>query len=136
MKERRLTVAREIGIEHQEHVTFSDYAGYQITASARMLCGKLGVDIDHARFAGWVRATLLDPIEVWDRYDRSGDVAAKRHYFSAFHDGSTDVISYMAVAVATEDHAFVTAFPKAGSLDGRRDGSLVYLSYPRVSAQV
>ena len=95
-----------------------------------MVCGKLAVDIDHARYAGWVRATLLDPIEVWDRVDRPGDVAPKRHYFSAYHDEKSGVTSYMTV-VAQDGEVFVTAYPKAGSFDGRRNGVLVFLSYSR-----
>lgn len=131
-KSRRATVARELGIaEDQEIVALPDYAGRTITATAAMLCGKLAVDIDHARYSGWVRATLLDPIEVWDRFDRPGDVVPKRHYYSAYRDGTSDVVSYMAVAVATNDAAFVTAYPKAGSLDGRRNGKLVFLCYSK-----
>jgi Barnase-EndoU-ColicinE5/D-RelE like nuclease len=129
---RRATVTHELGIENRAIVVFLDYAGRTITATAAMLRGKLAVDVDHARFAGWVRATLVDPIEVWDRIDRAEDAAPKRHYFSAYHDGMSDVISYMAVAVAA-DGAFVTAYPKAGSLDGRRNGELVFLCYPRPS---
>jgi hypothetical protein len=129
-KERRATVARELGIvEGQVIMSFPDYAGRVITATTAMLCGKLGVDIDHARYAGWIRATLLDPIEVWDRIDRPGDIAPKRHYFSAYHDGASEVTSYMAVVVAGDHPTFVTAYPKAGSLDGRRNGVLVFLSY-------
>jgi hypothetical protein len=130
-KDRRATVAHELVIENQTVVTFSDYAGLTITATAAMLCGKLAVDIDHSRFAGWVRATFLDPIEVWDRFDRPDDVVPKRHYFSAYCDGASNVMSYLAVAVAMHDRVFVTAFPKAGSLDGRRNGDLVFLSYPK-----
>jgi hypothetical protein len=94
-----------------------------------MLCGKLAVDVDHARFAGWVRATFLDPIEVWDRFDRPGDDVPKRHYFSAYRHGTSEIVSHIAVAVATGGRRFVTAFPKAGTLDGRRNGQLVFRSY-------
>jgi hypothetical protein len=115
--------------EDQAIMSFQDYDGRIITATTAMLRGKLGVDIDHARYAGWIRATLIDPIEVWDRIDRPGDIVLKRHYFSAYHDGSSNVISYMAVVVAGDRRTFVTAYPKAGSLDGRRNGVLVVLSY-------
>jgi hypothetical protein len=35
----------------------------------------------------------------------------------------------MAVAVAGDVRRFVTAYPKAGSLDGRRNGQLVFCCY-------
>lgn len=132
-KQRRATVARELGIEDGRHiVAFVDYADRTITASAAMLCGKLAVDVDHARHAGWVRRTLLDPIEVWDRWDLPGDAEPKRHYFSAYTDGASNPMSYIVVVTYSDRH-FVTAFPKAGSLDGKRTGHLVFRAYPKPS---
>jgi hypothetical protein len=128
-KGRLATVAREVGIADGSEVVFRDHDGETITATAAMACAKLAVDVDHARFAGWVRATFLDPIEIWDRFDRPSDTVPKRHYFSAYRHGASDVLSYMAVAVARDVRRFVTAYPKAGSLDGRRNGQLVYCCY-------
>lgn len=104
-------------------VVFRDFAGLSVCQSLSYVCSKLSKDVAHAAHVGWIQNTLADPIEVWDRIDKSTDTYPKRHYFSAYRSpGKTLLLHYVTVA-AVRDGTFITAFQKdsgAGSIASER----------------
>lgn len=109
---------------------FQDFGGQEVSHRLGYFCSKLSTDIGHAAHAAWIPTTLADPIEVWDRIDKPGDPAPKRHYFSAYHNPAGTIFYYVAVAVAA-DGTFITAFQKdsGNGIDRKRNGDPVHRCY-------
>jgi len=92
-------VALELGVRVNGSRYLTDLKGFDCRVTPGFV-RKLATYANHSAYAGWIAATIADPLEVWEHPDpRSADPSPRRHYLGAYV-GPTGTTTHLVIAVS------------------------------------